>query len=126
MKYINIMIWINRIIFGITAILYLTIFLGMYAQIVLGISQVLTAIILLFFIKKLSIKNQNRLTIYWGLVIGYGLLWLAVCFYNLDDLWVVIFIFIPLSIAAYFTFILESLKTSKIKDHENTLRKRLD
>ncbi len=94
----------------ITLILYATFILGLYAQIILGFSQVLTGIVLLFFIKKFSKENQTRLKYYWGFVLSYGFLW-SIDFLNFyDDLWVVSLIILPLSIAIYFTFILESIK----------------
>lgn len=110
MKYLNILIWINRIVLTITIILYATLILGLYAQIVLGFTQVLSAVILLFFVKQFSLKNQNRITIYWGITLFYGLLYLADLFDKLDSLWVVMLILIPLSIAGYFTYIIESLR----------------
>jgi hypothetical protein len=110
MKNLNILIWTNRVVMSITGILYLTIILGLYAQVVLGFTQVLSAIILLFVIKKISIENQNRITIYWGLTISYGLVYLADIFNQLESFWIIIFILIPIGIAGYFTFILESIK----------------
>lgn len=114
MKYFNTVTLLNRVIFGITLVLYLTVIFGLYAQIVLGAYQVLIAVTLLFFMRRISIKNQKLLAIYWFLVISYGLLWLFDCFRNLNGLWVITFIVIPLGIAGYFTFILESLKTKKL------------
>lgn len=107
---IKVINWINRGVFSITVILYLTIFLGLYAQIILGITQVVSAIILLFFVKNFSMKNQNRIIIYWGVTLFYGLLYLADFLDKLDSLWFVMLVFIPLGIAGYFTFILESIK----------------
>ena len=80
------------------------------AQIILGITQVVSAIILLFFVKNFSMKNQNRIIIYWGVTLFYGLLYLADFLDKLDSLWFVMLVFIPLGIAGYFTFILESIK----------------
>ena len=114
MKYINTITLLNRVIFSITGVLYLTIFLGLYTQVILGVYQVLIAITLLFFIKRMSIKNRNRLTIYWVLVLVYGLFWLEGNFSRYDILSIFVLIIIPLSLAGYFTFILESLKTKKL------------
>jgi len=115
MKYINIPIYLNRFIFGITAILYLTIFYGLYAQIILGGFQLITAFTLLCFWMKLTKKQRERLLKYWVFVAVYGLLWITEFFNNLksDFTWIVIYILIPLSIAGYLTFILESFKTKK-------------
>lgn len=118
MKYINIPIYLNRFIFGITLVLYVTIFYGLYAQIILGGFQLITAFTLLFFWMKLTKKQRERLLKYWVFVVVYGLLWVTEFFNSLkgDFIWIVIYILIPLSIAGYLTYILESLKTRK---HEN-------
>ena len=115
MKYINIPIYLNRYILGITGILYLTIFYGLYAQIILGGFQLITAFTLLFFWVKLTKKQRERLLKYWVFVAVYGLLWVTAFLDGLKgDLgWVIAYILIPLSIASYLTFILESLKTRK-------------
>jgi apolipoprotein N-acyltransferase len=118
MKYINIPIYLNRFIFIATVALYITIFLGLYAQIVLGAFQLITAFVLLFFWMKLSDKQRERLLKYWFFVGVYGALWYTNSFENLksDFMWVVIFILIPLSIAGYLTFVLESLKNTPDED----------
>ncbi|MDT7832246.1 hypothetical protein RQM59_07630 [Flavobacteriaceae bacterium S356] len=112
MKYINIPIYLNRFIFGITALLYLTIVYGLYAQIVLGGFQLITAFILLFLLPKLTNKQKNNLLKYWLIVVAYGLLWFTGLFSASIEFWIG-FIIIPLSIAIYFTVILESLKIQK-------------
>lgn len=111
MKYINIPVYLNRFIMGATGMLYLTVFLGLYAQILLGGFQLITALILLFFLSKFSEKQKKMLSIYWGIVLAYGLLWMTDTFSNWNDIPIVfVLIIIPLSIAVYFTVILESLK----------------
>ena len=110
MEYIGILIHVNRVIVWATLILYATFFLGLCAQIVLGCSQVLTGIVLLYFIKNFSKKNQKRLKFYWGFVITYGILWITGFINFYDDFVIIAKIILPLSIAGYFTFILESIK----------------
>ena len=53
----KIIYYINKIILLLTAILYITIFYGLYAQIVLGFIQVLSSLILLFFWKRINKKQ---------------------------------------------------------------------
>lgn len=116
MKYINIPIYLNRFLIGITGMLYFTIFLGLYAQIVLGGFQLLTAFVLLFFWMKLTKKQRERLLKYWFFVVLYGVLWVTEFFNNLkgDFGSIITYVLIPLSIAGYLTFILESLKKKKL------------
>lgn len=113
MKYINIPIYLNRVILGITGVLYFTIFFGLYAQIVLGAFQVVTGLILLLVINKLKEKSKKTLLIYWTMVVSYFFLWSIGVFDQLGDWWVFYYILIPLGIATYFTFFLESLKNRK-------------
>lgn len=113
MKYINIPVYLNRVILGITGILYLTIILGLYAQIVLGGFQLLSGLILLICWRKLAREDRKTLLIYWSLVLLYGFFWSIGAFDKLKNFGVLIYIFIPLGIAAYFTFFLESLKIRK-------------
>ncbi|AUC75499.1 hypothetical protein [Olleya sp. Bg11-27] len=106
---------INKIALITTLILYLTIFLGLYAQIVLGTLQVISALGLLFIWNKLSIKNKKELLVYWLLTITYGLGWLATD--NINNGFIVVFliIIIPISIAIYFVTILHSI-TKKLHE----------
>ena len=57
MKNIKLLVKTNRVIFGITLLLYLTIFLGLYAQIVLGVFQVITALVLAMSWTKLTMAE---------------------------------------------------------------------
>ncbi len=115
MKYINIPVYLNRFILGTTLMLYVTIFYGLYAQIVLGGFQLITAFVLLFFWMKLKKKQRERLLKYWSFVLLYGVLWVTE-FFNIlkgDFGSIITYVLIPLSIAGYLTFILESLKANK-------------
>ena len=101
---------INRVVLAITLILYTTIFLGLYSQIVLGITQVFSAILLIPIVTKVSNKHKIRLSIYFIIITIYGLSHLLGTLEKLDDFIILIIIVIPMSIAGYFTFILESIK----------------
>ena len=97
---------INQIVFFITVTLYLTIFLGMYAQFVLGIVQVLSAIIAFYFWGILSEKTQKHLTYYWIIIALYGAIWLIGVG---DHMNVMVFLFgVPMVIATYFLYILST------------------
>lgn len=112
MKNINIIVYLNRFIFGTTIILYATIFLGLMAQIVLGGFQVLSAIILVFFHKRFEPRRRKQLIIYWCFTLFYGVLWYADLKNPSNDFFEMLFyVLIPLSIAGYFTYIIESLKS---------------
>ena len=112
MKYIIILRYVNRAFFALTLCLYVTILLGLYAQVVLGAYQLLVGLILLFFLKKLSIKPKNGILIYWFVVSIY-----FVITYTLNkvakDFPVINFMIIPMLIASYFTYILETMKLKK-------------
>lgn len=116
MKYISIPVYLNRFIFIVTGILYLTIFMGLYAQIILGIYQLIVGSILLFFVNKMPVDLKKRLINYWISVLAYGTFYLLTGFEGLKDFGIVIIVLIPLTMAGYFTYILESLKKRK---HEN-------
>lgn len=102
---------INKIALIITLVLYVTIVLGLYAQIVLGTIQVVSALILFFFWKQFSKKTKEQLYIYWTIVIAYGICWLN-DLKSLNEDFVLIFgvMIIPMSIAIYFVHILRSTK----------------
>lgn len=105
---------INFFALAITLALYLTVFLGMYAQIVLGPLQLLIALIVSFnYYKKLDKTLKNHLLAYWltaavSLIIAY-LSWT----HNTASDYVIITIFvIPMLIACYFVYL-----TYKITQH---------
>ncbi|WP_347922648.1 hypothetical protein [Pontimicrobium sp. SW4] len=101
---------LNKAILIITAILYLTLFLGLYSQIVLGLMQVFTSIILLFYWKKIKQQLRIKLYKYWIIISIYGLLWLIDWNASIE-LYVFVFgvIAIPLCIAVYFLSILNKI-----------------
>lgn len=99
---------INKIVLIITIVLYLTIIFGLYAQIVLGVIQILTAISLLFLLNSLKKEQKLQLLIYWLLVILYGIRWYIKI--DLKDFWWLGIIVIPMCIAGYFLYILRHIK----------------
>jgi hypothetical protein len=100
---------LNKIALVITAILYLTIIFGLYAQIVLGGLQLLSALIISFFWGKINTKQKKHLLIYWAIVLIYGIGWYLKI--EINNLWWILgIIIIPMSVATYFVWILSNLK----------------
>ncbi|WP_296386269.1 hypothetical protein, partial [Winogradskyella sp.] len=91
---------------------YLTIVLGLYSQIVLGVIQVLSALVLFTYWKKFSSKTKEQLYIYWSITIIYGLCWLF-DWRNFDSSFIIIFgvMVLPMCIAGYFLYIINSIKS---------------
>ncbi|WCO00987.1 hypothetical protein [Psychroserpens ponticola] len=106
---------INKVSLIITFVLYLTIFLGMYAQMVLGALQIISALILFFFWKQLSKNSKEKLYIYWTIVTIYGLCWLM-DWKGYNEYFTIVFgiMIVPMSIATYFVYILKSIKNYMI------------
>lgn len=105
---------INKIAFIITLVLYISVFYGMLFQILLGAIQILSGLYLCFQWKKLFSKQKKHLTIYWAFVGCYSIGWIFSLSewnsYN-EFIYVIIGIMvIPMAIAAYFLFILHSVK----------------
>ncbi|WP_299127261.1 hypothetical protein [uncultured Winogradskyella sp.] len=101
----------NKISLIITGVLYLTIVLGLYAQVVLGGIQIISAIGLAFFWNKFNSKHKRQFALYWILVLTYGFGWYLKI--DLNDLWWFGIILIPMSIAIYFVWFLNNIKTLK-------------
>lgn len=81
---------------------------GMYAQFLLGISQIVIALILLFFLKNFSSKIKSHLKNYWILTLGIlSLLFLFSQIHQTsNDFLVILFVFIiPMFIASYFIYV---------------------
>ena len=100
---------LNKIVLIITAILYLTIILGLNAQIVLGVIQLLSALSISLIWNKFNFRHKKHLLIYWTIVIIYGIGWYLNIEIN-DQWWIIVMIIIPMSIATYFVWILSNLK----------------
>ncbi|QCE40385.1 hypothetical protein [Psychroserpens sp. NJDZ02] len=104
---------INKFTLIVTLALYLTIFLGFYAQLVLGALQVISALGITSLWNKLSIQNKTHLKIYWFLTLTYGLGWILIDDINSGLLVVLTIVIIPMSIAVYFVTILHSITTKE-------------
>lgn len=112
MRNINILVYLNRFAVVITALLYITVVYGMIAQLFLGIFHIITAIGLLTFWSKLTVKHKRLLLTYWLIVGLYTLLVTnGVLFFSTWN-WIGIIVF-PLLIAFYFTYFLESIRTKR-------------
>ena len=102
---------LNKGVLILTLVLYLTLILGLYAQMVLGTIQLLSALFLFLRWNIFSIQTKKQLTIYWVIVILYGTCWLFEwTFINELALLIIGIIIIPLSIAGYFLYILNTIK----------------
>lgn len=110
MKTIGILKDINKAFMMLTVVLYFTIFLGLIFQVVLGGYQVIIALVLLFYWKGFSKKIKNKLLIYWGVVLVYGICYIT-GFLNLTGAyWFISFAIVPILIALYFSLFLEDIK----------------
>lgn len=103
--------YINSLFYGFTIIPYLTIYYfayGMYAQFLLGILQMVIALILLLYIKKFNLKVKRHFKNYW--ISTLGTLLILFLFSQtektINEALVIVFVFIiPIFIASYFIYI---------------------
>ena len=111
MNFLNPILKINKIVYIITLLLYLTLCFGMLFQIVLGITQIITAFYVTYnFYKALDKINQKRIIIYWTAITIN--LTLALFTSNLWDISGVIFLFlVPMIIASIFLKLLSIITT---------------
>ncbi len=113
---INIIFKANRILMSINVILLISIygmFYGMYLEVILGLFQVITSLVLLSFWDSYENKTKCRLRIYYSLVIIYFLLLFSTNWSGkADEFYRIIIgiILIPMSLAIYYTFIIERIK----------------
>ncbi|WP_292949963.1 hypothetical protein [Olleya sp. UBA1516] len=105
---------INKFLVIATTILYLTLYLGLYAQILLGAVQLISALGILFLWKQYNNKQQKHIILYWILTLCYGLGWLIVKDLNGLFLFILLIIIMPMSLAYYFTWILNNLKKTEL------------
>jgi len=110
MNSLNPVYQINRAIYLITLLLYLAVSPGMLFQIILGITQVVSAIYLTnHFYKKVSHFSRNLLNIYWSftLIVFIALGLIAMGF--IRDIFsikgIIICFIIPMIIATLFIYI---------------------
>ena len=110
MNYLNPIFKINKYVFITTLILYLTVYFGMLFQMVLGVTQLATAIYVTYsFYKALQKENRKWLVIYWVTVVVD----LAVAFF-MGQIWqpsAAIFVFLfPMIIAGLFLKLLSNIR----------------
>ncbi|ARV09233.1 hypothetical protein BTO05_06095 [Winogradskyella sp. PC-19] len=111
----KIIYYLNKFTFYTTLLLYITLFLGLYSQIVLGVLQVISALILFLYWKKFNQKIKEQLYLYWLIAIIYGVCWLF-DWKGFNDSFIMIFgiIILPMSIATYFFYILNKIKNIEL------------
>ncbi len=103
--------YINCFFYLITITPYVTIyyfFFGMYAQFILGIVQILIAIILLLYMKRHSEIIKKHISSYWVFTLINLLIILILYKTNVmnDDIIQITFVFVtPMLIASYFIYI---------------------
>lgn len=112
--------YINKFFLITTGVLYLTIILGLYAQVVLGGIQLISALLIFIYWNKFTEKTKKMIYIYWSSVLVYGSLWL-IDWNFLNDMILFIggIILLPMSLAVYFFYILDSIKNIK-HEHANS------
>ena len=105
---------INKVVFILTLVLYVTLYFGLLSQILLGGIQVLSAAILFFSWKIFNAKTKEYLKLYWVITTLYSICWLFK-WESFNDTFIIIFgvIILPMSIAGYFLYILNSIKHIK-------------
>lgn len=110
MNYLNPIFKINKYAYIVNLVLYLGMTPGMAFQIILGITQVITAIYATTsFYKELQAKNQKLLVYYWIAVsIDLG------SFIFIDELWstsaIILAFIIPMIIASLFLKLLSDIR----------------
>ena len=95
---------INKWSYIITLVLYLTLFLGMYAQIALGFIQIILALIIFVRWNEMSILNKKLLVFYWIIVSTYGVSYIIINYYDWDVNFVICLLVIRMTIATYFVY----------------------
>lgn len=96
---------INKWSFIITLFLYLTVYLGLIAQIPLGFIQCVLAISVLSYWKKMNPLSKNLIGMYWFLFISYWITFSILKESINNDIWFLFYAIIPMSIASYFVYV---------------------
>lgn len=118
-KTLNAIRVINKGVFFLTLGLFITIYLGFLLEILLGIVQVLSSLVLIFFWKQFSKNVKEKLINYWVVTGVYLLLWF-IDWKFLND-WIIYIVgvgLIPMGIAIYF---LNLLNVIREESHQTTL-----
>ena len=103
--------YINCFFYLLTLMPYLTViyaFIGMYAQFILGIAQILLAILVLFHKKKLNRIIKKHISNYWIATLTNLLVILILFktnFTNNETITILFLFIIPMLIASYFVYI---------------------
>ncbi|MFY0603208.1 MAG: hypothetical protein JXQ93_04615 [Flavobacteriaceae bacterium] len=102
---------VNKVVFFLTLGLFITIYLGFLAEIVLGIVQVLTSLLLIIFWKHFSKNVKEKLITYWVVTGMYLSLWLF-DWSSVNESLIIIFGIgiVPMGIALYFLSILSEIR----------------
>ncbi|WP_298136182.1 hypothetical protein [Flavobacterium sp.] len=106
---------INNIAFYTTLILFTTVYLGMLAQIPLGIIQVISAIILSYNVYLKSNYAKKHLTIYWILTLTELYLFYLEHYHyqsSNDYIELTVMVFFPMSIAIYFFIVMRKITSN--------------
>ena len=115
------MVYINRILLITTLVLFVTIWYGFIAEIILALFHIICVGVLLASWNQLKPEFRAILLNYIKMVLGYGIY--SVFFWSkLSDnmfLFVISVVLIPISLAVYFTILLENFKLSH-NDNTNT------
>lgn len=101
---------INKWSFIITLLLYITVYLGLLAQIPLGIIQFVLACSILAHWKKLNSISKKLIVSYWSF---FALYWITFFVFNqnFESLFGLFFFsVIPMSIASYFVYVTYKIK----------------
>lgn len=105
---------INKWSFAITLILYITIYWGLIAQIILGGIQLLLSIVLIYNWKNYTKRFKSLLISYWTIVLIYGCISYLIHLTNsFDSFFIITIIVIPISLASYFVYITHILTHQK-------------
>ncbi|WP_108866646.1 hypothetical protein [Aquimarina aquimarini] len=110
---------INKWSFILTLLLYLTIYLGLIAQIFLGGIQIILASILLFYWKKFDKEQKKHLITYSCLVMLYGLIFLTSV--AISDFALLYLVIAPMSIAGYFVYVTYQIKNTTYELKHNCI-----
>ncbi|WOD42284.1 hypothetical protein [Hwangdonia lutea] len=108
--------YINCFFYLITIVPYITIyyfFIGLYAQIILGIAQLVIAIIISLYVTKHSRINKRHISNYWIAALTNLLVILILFktnFTNNETITTVFLFILPMLIASYFVYITYSIQ----------------
>ncbi|SEC84396.1 hypothetical protein SAMN04489761_3748 [Tenacibaculum sp. MAR_2009_124] len=111
---IKIFTYINRFLMITMFILFLTIYLGFCMEFVLGLFHMGSSLVLALLWEKLDETARRHLLKYWTLLFLYIFSYLIIIHFELleDNQVSILFgvVVIPMSLALYYSFILENLK----------------